>query len=148
MPLVAGIFSMCNGVVNSLQLLERAGIFPGIPLFFSVNAIILFVPVAFMGKVVDKSGLPGVINFSFIAGAGFHGAAGAALSGMPLIIYCRRCLKRSPTRGGGPYPLETACIKKLGPVRVGNATSTYYIRDRHRSGNRTYSLQVKLRENT
>ena len=34
-----------------------------------MNAIILFVLRLFMGKVVDKSGLTGVVNFSLIAGA-------------------------------------------------------------------------------
>ena len=123
--LVAGMFSMCNGVVNSfLQLLGTSRNISGIPLFFSVNAIILFVLRLFMGKVVDKSGLTGVVNFSLIAGAVSMALLGAAY-GMPLIVLS--AVLKAFSQGGGQISLQTACIKKAGPARVGIATSTYYI---------------------
>ena len=123
--LVAGMFSMCNGVVNSfLQLLGTSRNISGIPLFFSVNAIILFVLRLFMGKVMDKSGLTGVVNFSLIAGAVSMALLGAAY-GMPLIVLS--AVLKAFSQGGGQISLQTACIKKAGPARVGIATSTYYI---------------------
>lgn len=62
-----------------------------------------------MGKVVDKSGLTGVVNFSLIAGAVSMALLGAAY-GMPLIILS--AVLKAFSQGGGQISLQTACIKK------------------------------------
>ena len=48
-----------------------------------------------------------------------------AAYGMPLIVLS--AVLKAFSQGGGQISLQTACIKKAGPARVGIATSTYYI---------------------
>ena len=69
--LIAGLFSMGNGIVNSfLVLLGESSKIAQISLFFSVNAIVLFVLRLLIGKVIDRANLLFIVNLSWLAGSG------------------------------------------------------------------------------
>lgn len=123
--LVAGLFAMNNGVVNSfLQLVGVERSIPNVALYFSVNAVILFVLRLFMGKVVDNGSLTVVVNFSIIAGTASMVLLGYAY-GLPLLL--ASAVLKAFSQGGGQISLQTACIRRVGPEKVGIATGTYYI---------------------
>lgn len=123
--LVAGLFSLGNGIASSFLVLlgEERGI-SNIALFFTVNAVILLVMRIFIGKVVDKAKLGLIVNISLILTAASMFTIGKA-AGLVLILVAAAL--KAIGQGGGQISLQTACIKKVDPARVGIATSTYYI---------------------
>lgn len=123
--LIAGLFSMSNGIVNSFLIImgEEKGI-ANITLFFSVNAIFLFLLRVSVGKVLDKTKLITIVSFSLITGAVsmiMIGVAGA----LPVILVA--AVIKAVGHVGGQISLQSACVKKVKSDRVGVASSTYYI---------------------
>lgn len=123
--LVGGMFSLGNGIVNAFLLLvgEQRDI-RGISLFFSVSAIILFVVRLFVGRITDRSDLTLVTNISLILTAVSMLILGWAAS-LPLILTAAAF--KALGQGGGQISLQSACIKRVRPERIGVATSTFYI---------------------
>ena len=123
--LIAGLFSMSNGIVNSFLVLngEAKGI-AGITYFFSVNAIFLFILRMTIGKVLDKSKAILVVSVSLITGAISMAMLGLAGT-LPLILIAGAI--KAVGHVGGQVSLQSACVKKVDESRVGVASSTYYI---------------------
>lgn len=123
--LVAGLFSLGNGILNSFLVLvgtERS--IPNIALFFSVNAVVLFFMRLTIGKVADKARLLIIVDISLLLTAISMIIAGKS-SGF-FIMMLAAALK-AVGQGGGQISLQSACIKKVSPAKVGIATSTFYI---------------------
>ncbi len=123
--LIAGTFSMMNGIISSfiVSLGEEKNII-GIGIYFTVNALALLLVRPFSGKLLDKKGL------AFIAFPGFILAIAAALllgtaSALWMIILA--AIFYAFGQGASQPAFQTTCIKKLGLKRVGVATSTYFI---------------------
>ena len=123
--LIGGMFSLGNGIVNAFLLLigEERGI-PGIALFFSVNAVVLFGVRIFIGRIADEKSLTIVTNISLILTALSMLLIGGARS-LPIILVA--AVIKAVGQGGGQLSLQLACIKKVDPTRVGIAVSTFYI---------------------
>ena len=123
--LIAGLFSLGNGVVNSFLVLvgaERS--IPNIALFFSVNAIVLFLMRLTVGKMADRTKLIIIVNISLL-----FSSLSMAITGMTAsfaVMMIAAALK-AIGHGGGQISLQSACIKKVSPAKVGVATSTFYI---------------------
>ena len=123
--LVSGLFSLVNGITSSFLVLlgEERGI-ANIALFFSVNAIVLFVLRFLVGRVIDKSSLsPIVIMSLFITGVSMFMIG--ITTGISMILLAAVLV--AVGQGTGQLSLQSACIKKVDAAKIGVATSTYYI---------------------
>ncbi len=123
--LVAGLFSLGNGIVNSFLVLvgaERS--IPNIALFFSVNAIVLFFMRLTIGRIADKARLLIIVDISLLLTAISMLIAGKT-SGFFIMMIA--AVLKAIGQGGGQISLQSACIKKVSPAKVGIATSTFYI---------------------
>jgi len=123
--LIAGMFSLTNGVVNSFLVLvgQTRGI-AGVSLFFTVNAALLFCIRLFMGRVADRSSLSVIVTASLVTGALSMFVLAKAWS-LPLVLLAAAL--KAFGQGAGQISLQSACIKKVDAARIGVATSTYYI---------------------
>lgn len=123
--LVAGVFSLGNGIVNSFLVLvgEERNIF-GIALFFSVNAGVLFVLRLVIGKIADRKSLSYIVNISLITSAISMMMIG---KGHGLLLILIAAVLKAIGQGSGQISLQTACVKRVDIRKVGVATSTYYI---------------------
>ncbi len=123
--LIAGLFSLGNGITSSFLVLvgEERNI-ANIVLFFTVNAMILLVMRFLIGKLVDRTSLTWIVNISLLLTAASMIMIGKA-GGLVLILMA--AVFKAIGQGGGQISLQTACIKKADAARVGIATSTYYI---------------------
>ena len=123
--LIAGLFSMGNGIVNSfLVLLGESSKIAQISLFFSVNAIVLFVLRLLVGKVIDRANLLFIVNLSLLAGASSMILIGKSGILVPILI---AAAIKAFGNVGGQISLQSACVKRVDAARIGVATSTYYI---------------------
>ena len=123
--LVAGLFSLGNGVINSfLLLLGEEREIAGIALFFSVNAAALFGIRLVAGKIADKNSLTLIVNISLLTSAVSMAIVG---KGSVLWIMLLAAVLKAVGQGSGQISLQSACIKRVDALRVGVATSTYYI---------------------
>lgn len=106
--LIAGLFSMGNGIVNSfLVLLGESSKIAQISLFFSVNAIVLFVLRLLVGKVIDRANLLFIVNLSLLAGAGSMILIGK--SGILVPILIAAAIKPSAMSAGkSPFSLPVS----------------------------------------
>lgn len=123
--LISGLFSLGNGVINSFLVLvgEDRSIY-NISLFFSVNAIVLFLMRLAVGKIADRTKLLIIVNISLL-----FSSLSMAITGMTssfAVMMVAAALK-AIGHGGGQISLQSACIKKVSPAKVGVATSTFYI---------------------
>lgn len=123
--LIAGMFSLANGVVSSFLVLvgEERGI-PSISLFFTFNAAILFLVRMLMGKVADKSPLSLIVSLSLVMSAASMGVLAKAWV-LPLVLVAAAL--KAFGQGAGQISLQSACIRRVDAARIGIATSTYYI---------------------
>lgn len=123
--LIGGLFSLENGVVNSFLLLaaEAKGI-SGISLFFTLNAAVLFVIRMTVGKIVDRYNMTFIVNISLLTSILAMLAVGC---GNALWIMLAAAVLKAVGQGTGQISLQTACMKKVDAVKVGIATSTFYI---------------------
>ena len=123
--LIGGLFSLGNGIVNSfLVLIGQERSIANISLFFSVNAIVLFLMRLTIGKVADKTKLIIMVNISLLFSAVSMVLAG--FTSVFAVMMVAAALK-AIGQGGGQISLQSACIKKVSPVKVGVATSTFFI---------------------
>lgn len=123
--ITGGMFSLSNGIMNSFLVLlgEERGI-SGVSTFFLVNGLVLFVIRMVIGKTIDKRPLTVIVDLSLIFIIVSMILAGRAEAlGMLLLA----AVLKAAGQGGGQISLQSACIKKVDPERVGIATSTYYI---------------------
>jgi predicted MFS family arabinose efflux permease len=123
--LVGGMFSLCNGVVNSFLILsgEQRGI-QGLGLFFSVSAAAIFVLRIVIGRFIDRADLTLVVDVSLAFGAASMLLVGIAPS-LTLILVA--AVMKAVGHSAAQISLQTACINKVSPLRTGVAVSTFYI---------------------
>ena len=123
--IVGGMFSFGNGVISSfLILLGKERQIANASLFFSVGALVLFAIRLFVGRIVDKQGLTLIVNVSLLITAISMVIIGAAPVLSWLLI---ASVLKSLGQGTGQISLQTECIKRVDPGRIGVATSTFYI---------------------
>lgn len=123
--LIAGLFSMGNGIVNSfLVLLGEHKSISGISLFFSVNAIVLFLLRMLIGKVADRARLLPIVDAALLAGV-----LSMAMIGKAPVLWLLLIAAGIKAFGNvcGQISLQSACVKRVDAARIGVATSTYYI---------------------
>lgn len=123
--LIGGLFSLGNGIVNSFLVLigsERSII--GISLFFSVNAIVLFMMRLTVGKIIDRAQLLVIVVLSLLFCASSMAITGLTASFAVMML---AAVLKAIGHGSGQIALQSACIKKVSPAKVGVATSTFYI---------------------
>jgi MFS family permease len=123
--LVGGLFSLGNGIVNSFLIpigSERS--ITGITLFFSVNAIVLFLMRLTVGKIIDKVKLLIIVDASLLFCASSMAITGLTASFAIMMV---AATLKAIGHGSGQIALQSACIKKVSPAKVGVATSTFYI---------------------
>ncbi len=123
--LVAGLFSLVNGVTGSFLVLlgEERGV-ANIALFFSVNAIVLFVLRFMVGRFIDKTSLTPIVIMSLIITGVSMFMIGIS-TGIIMILVA--AVMVAIGQGTGQLSLQSACIKKVDAAKIGVATSTYYI---------------------
>lgn len=123
--LICAMFSLTNGVINTYlkQFAEQRSI-DNFTLFFTVNAVVMFIIRTFLGRVFDKIKLLYVVDFSLIVTAIGMVLIGRAHVLIPLLL---AGAMKAFGQGGGQISLQSACIKKVSPAKIGIATSTYYI---------------------
>ena len=123
--LIAGLFSMSNGIVNSFLVLlgEEKGI-ANISLFFFTNAVMLFLLRLAAGRVTDRIKLLPIVNLSLITGALSMILIGKA---PVLTVILAAAAIKAFGNVGGQISLQSACVKKVDAARIGVATSTYFI---------------------
>ncbi len=123
--IIACLFTFMNGVIGSfLALLGDERHISNIGYYFTVNAIVILIIRPLSGKLLDNKGL------SIIAFPAFTMAMAAALL-LAVSTSLWMILAVAILYGIGQSSLSPAlqatCVKRLGPSRVGVATSTYFI---------------------
>lgn len=123
--LVSGLFSLGNGITSSFLVLlgEERGI-ANIALFFTVNAIVLFILRFMVGRFIDRSSLTPIVIISLI----FTGISMYMIgisTGISMILIAAVLVAIG--QGTGQLSLQSACIRKVDAAKIGIATSTYYI---------------------
>jgi MFS family permease len=123
--LVSGLFSLGNGITSSFLVLlgEERGI-ANIAIFFSANAIVLFILRFLVGRFIDRSTLTPIVIMSLV----FTGVSMFLIgisTGLPMILLAAVLVAIG--QGTGQLSLQSACIKKVDAAKIGVATSTYYI---------------------
>jgi len=123
--LVAGLFSLGNGITSSFLVLlgEERGI-ANIALFFIVNAIVLLILRFMIGKFIDRSNLLPIVTVSLIL-SGLSMFIIGVSTGITTILVAAALVAIG--QGTGQLSLQSACIKKADATKIGVATSTYYI---------------------
>lgn len=122
---IGGLFSFANGIVNSfLKTFCDSRHIAGYVSFFTVSAVVLFLMRISIGRIADKKGLTGIVNFSLIASAAAMVCIGRSYVLALLLI---GAVLKAAGQGGGQISLQAECIKKVGPTRRGVAASTFYI---------------------
>lgn len=128
--IIGGIFSFTNGVISTYlltysQLLDISNI----GIYFTINAIVLFLIRPCAGKLMDRKGLnivafPGLLcaaaSMFLLAEANRFQTAG-------LTIILLSGMIRALGQGAVNPALQTECIKCVGKERSGVATSTFYL---------------------
>ncbi|HEX2947377.1 MAG TPA: MFS transporter [Clostridia bacterium] len=122
---LAGFFSFTNGLISSfLVLLGDERHITGIGYYFTVNALMLLFVRPLSGKLLDRKGL------AFIAFPAYILAIIAAIllgTASALWMVLLAGMFYALGQGSCQPAIQVTCVKKLGPERVGVATSTYFI---------------------
>lgn len=127
---VSSMFSFSNGIVTSYLVLygKELGI-GNISLYFTINALVMFLVRPISGKLMDKKGMY-VVAFPGIAltivSMLLLTSAGRFTDGAFVAVMASSVLK-ALGQGAAQPALQAACIKKVGKERSGSATSTYYL---------------------
>lgn len=123
--LVSGLFSLGNGITSSFLVLlgEERGI-SNIALFFSVNAIVLFILRFMVGRFIDRSSISPIVIMSLLITGVSMFMIGIS-TGLSMILAAAVLVAIG--QGTGQLSLQAACIKKVDSAKIGVATSTYYI---------------------
>ncbi len=123
--LVSGLFSLGSGIISTFLVLlgEERGI-TNIALFFSVNAIVLFILRFMVGRFIDRSSLSPIVIISLLITGVSMFLIGIS-TGISMILLAAVLVAIG--QGTGQLSLQSACIKKVDAAKIGVATSTYYI---------------------
>ncbi len=123
--LVSGLFSLVNGITSSFLVLlgEERGI-TNIAIFFSANAIVIFVLRFLVGRFIDRFALTPIVIMSLILTGASMFIIGIS-TGLSMILLSAVLVAIG--QGTGQLSLQSACIKKVDAAKIGVATSTYYI---------------------
>lgn len=122
---LACLFTFMNGAIGSfLALIGDERHIANIGYYFTVNAIVILIIRPISGKLLDKKGL-GIIAFpafilAIVAAVLLGSSKSLWMILLAAIFYGIGQSSLSPA-------LQATCVKKLGPGRVGVATSTYFI---------------------
>lgn len=122
---LACLFTFMNGAIGSfLALIGDERHISNIGYYFTVNAIVILIIRPISGKVLDKKGL-GIIAFpafilAIVAAILLGSSKSLWMILLAAIFYGIGQSSLSPA-------LQATCVKKLGPSRIGVATSTYFI---------------------
>lgn len=127
---VSSMFSFSNGIVTSYLVLYGRELGIGnISLYFTINALAMFLVRPVSGKLMDKKGMyivafPGIaltiVSMILLA------SAGRFTGGVFAVVMASSVLK-ALGQGAAQPSLQAASIKKAGRGRSGSATSTYYL---------------------
>ena len=120
----AMVFSVGSGVITNYLKLMGAERGLSVGIYFTVNAIVLWLIRPLAGKLTDKKGL----KFILFPAYALEIAAMLLLAtaGNVYMIVLAAVLK-AISHGSGQPALQTECMKKLGAERSGVAVSTFYI---------------------
>jgi MFS family permease len=122
---LSGFFSFSNGLISSfLVLLGDERHIAGIGYYFTINALVLLFVRPLSGKLLDRKGL------AFIAFPAYILAIMAVIllgSSSALWTVLLAGVFYALGQGSCQPAIQVTCVKKLGPERVGIATSTYFI---------------------
>lgn len=122
---LAAFFSLMNGLISSfLVLLGDERHITGIGYYFTVNALVLLIIRPLSGKLLDRKGLAFIAYPSYILAILAAILLGAS-SALWMVVLAG--VFYALGQGSCQPAIQVACVKKLGPARVGVATSTYFI---------------------
>lgn len=127
---IGATFSFSNGVISS-YLMPYAKVLglDGVGLYFTINALTLFLIRPLAGKLFDKRGLYCVVYPAMIISI-FSMIILATLRVYGSSIYLMllfSSLLRAVGQGAGQPSLQTYCIMQAGNGKTGAATSTFYL---------------------
>lgn len=123
--LLTGLFSCCNGIVNSFLALlgDERGI-KGVGVFFTAYSVILIVTRPITGKLFDQKGIKFIMYPSIALAALSMLLLGKATS--TWIVLLAGVLK-ALGQGTGAPSIQAHCLKKLGRDKAGVVSSTCYM---------------------
>ena len=123
--LLTGLFSCCNGIVNSFLALlgDERGI-KGVGVFFTAYSVILIVTRPITGKLYDEKGIKFIMYPSVALAALSMLLLGKATS--TWIVLLAGVLK-ALGQGTGAPSIQAHCLKKLGRDKAGVVSSTCYM---------------------
>lgn len=123
--LLTGLFSCCNGIVNSFLTLlgDERGI-EGVGVFFTAYSVILIVTRPITGKLYDQKGIKFIMYPSIALAALSMLLLGKATS--TWIVLLAGVLK-ALGQGTGAPSIQAHCLKKLGRDKAGVVSSTCYM---------------------
>lgn len=123
--LLTGLFSCCNGIVNSFLALlgDERGI-KGVGVFFTAYSVILIVTRPITGKLYDRKGIKFIMYPSVALAALSMLLLGKATS--TWIVLLAGVLK-ALGQGTGAPSIQAHCLKKLGRDKAGVVSSTCYM---------------------
>lgn len=123
--LLTAVFSFSSGTVSSFLVLvgaERR--IENISLYFTVNAIMLFLVRFVIGKASDRVPLQWIVCPALL----LVGAEALLLGRAPVLwMVLLASVLKAAGQGVAQPALQSACIRKLGSAQSGLAISTYYI---------------------
>ena len=129
--LLGSIFSLGNGVIASylMSYSKEIGLH-NVSLYFTLNAVALFIIRPFAGKLLDRKGLFIVAFPSFVIAAISMFMLGNAyrMQWVAYGIIMFSAILRAIGQGAGQPSLQTASIQAVGREKSGTATSTFYLR--------------------
>lgn len=123
--LLTGLFSCCNGIVNSFLALlgDERGI-KGVGVFFTAYSVILIVTRPITGRLYDQKGIKFIMYPSIALAALSMLLLGKATS--TWIVLLAGVLK-ALGQGTGAPSIQAHCLKKLGRDKAGVVSSTCYM---------------------
>jgi len=123
--LLTGLFSCCNGIVNSFLALlgDERGI-KGVGVFFTAYSVILIVTRPITGRLYDQKGIKFIMYPSVALAALSMLLLGKATS--TWIVLLAGVLK-ALGQGTGAPSIQAHCLKKLGRDKAGVVSSTCYM---------------------
>lgn len=123
--LLTGLFSCCNGIVNSFLALlgDERGI-KGVGVFFTAYSVILIITRPITGKLYDQKGIKFIMYPSVALAALSMLLLGKATS--TWIVLLAGVLK-ALGQGTGAPSIQAHCLKKLGRDKAGVVSSTCYM---------------------
>ena len=135
LTVIVGCFSMMNGLISSflVNLGDEKSIV-GIGMYFTVNALVLFFIRPFAGKLIDKKSLAFIVYPAFILSMIAAAFIGLAVSLWMILV---AAAFYAVGQGSSQPALQTTCIKKLGPKRVGGRDQHLLYRGGYRKRSRT-----------